>query len=708
MTDETTNKKNIISELQQRTKRLELIAQIGQRTTSILELNELFSQTVHLIHETFKYHSVCIFFVQGKNILLKAATLPSLHSLEGKLNITIGKEGITGWVAAKGAPLIVPDVSKETRYYYVEIEEMETKSEIAVPIKLKGEILGVLDAQSTKKNDFTQIDVYTLQTIADQLAISIENAQLYANAQRQIKKQSRAEKLIKESERRFRTLYENMAIGIYRTTPEGKVIAANPALCRMLGYKSYEKLSKRNLEKEGFEAGYNREYFKKLIERDGQIRGLESAWLKKDGTTLFIRESASPVYDEKGKIRYYDGSIEDMTESKLLEKRIQQTQKMEAIGQLTGGMAHDFNNILTVINGSAELALKKIKKEDSLYKHLWDILQSGKMATNLIQKLLAFSRRQLIKPLPLNINQVIQNLDKMMRRLISEDIQINKILTSDIPLIKADLGQVEQIFMNLIINSRDAIHAHDDPSAKKIITIETRSVEIDQSYQLSHPGSSTGPHVLISISDTGVGMNEHIRNRVFEPFFTTKAKDKGTGLGLSTVFGIVKQNNGSIYTYSEPGKGTTFDIFWPTVTGKEHLVRDNNHQRIKDLTGHESLLVIEDNQYVREFTCTALRSLGYRVIEAQDGNKALKMVQGKKMRFDLLISDLVMPGMGGIEVAQKIKEIVPTIKVLLTSGYAEDHVIFNNDEIELDFNFIHKPYSQAMLGKKIRVILDSD
>ncbi|MCK4944019.1 MAG: response regulator, partial [Candidatus Aminicenantes bacterium] len=193
----------------------------------------------------------------------------------------------------------------------------------------------------------------------------------------------------------------------------------------------------------------------------------------------------------------------------------------------------------------------------------------------------------------------------------------------------------------------------------------------------------------------------------FEPFFTTKAKDKGTGLGLSIVFGIVKQNNGSIYTYSEPGKGTTFKIHWPSIIGDESLVLDNNHKRVKDLTGHESLLVVEDNQNVREFTCAALRSLGYRVLEAQNGNKALKMVQEKEMRVNLLISDLVMPEMGGIEVAKKIKEIVPTIKVLFTSGYADNHVILNG-EIEPDFNFIHKPYSQKMLGEKIRAILDSD
>jgi CheY-like chemotaxis protein len=216
-----------------------------------------------------------------------------------------------------------------------------------------------------------------------------------------------------------------------------------------------------------------------------------------------------------------------------------------------------------------------------------------------------------------------------------------------------------------------------------------------------------GPHILISISDTGVGMNENIQNRVFEPFFTTKTKDKGTGLGLSTVFGIVKQNKGSIYTYSEPGKGTTFKIYWPSVKGDEYLVLDNNHQRVKTSRGYESLLVVEDDQDVREFTCTALRSLGYRVLEAQNGNNALKMVKEKEMRFDLLISDLVMPEMGGIEAAKKIKEIVPTIKVLLTSGYADNHVILNG-EIEPDFNFIPKPYSQKMLGEKIRAILDSD
>jgi two-component system cell cycle sensor histidine kinase/response regulator CckA len=427
---------------------------------------------------------------------------------------------------------------------------------------------------------------------------------------------------------------------------------------------------------------------------------------RKDGTLFPIFLSTAVVYDESKKPMAIVGVASELTEHRKVEEQLRQGQKMEAIGQLAGGIAHDFNNILTAINGYAELAILKMEPKNPLFKEITGILKAGKKAGTLVRQLLAFGRKQLIELKTLNINTLIRDLDKMLRRLIGEDIKVEMRLQKNIGIIKADPGQIEQILVNLVVNARDAINQKTELASAKKIIIETADRYLDEDFISRHPGSSSGEHVCISISDTGVGIDPAIKDKIFEPFFTTKDKIKGTGLGLSTVYGIVKQNNGSIYVYSEPGNGTTLKIYWPCVAPGAGVEVGKVEMKTVLHNGSESILFVEDNEEVRNFTLRALQQLGYIVSEASNGMEALNLLRNGHARMDLLISDVIMPEMGGKELADHVRAIWPEIKILFTSGYTDNHIV-HSGKLQAGVNFIHKPYSIESLSAKIREVLDN-
>lgn len=378
---------------------------------------------------------------------------------------------------------------------------------------------------------------------------------------------------------------------------------------------------------------------------------------------------------------------------------------MEAIGTLSGGIAHDFNNLLTVINGHAEIALMRIDDYNHLYKDLQAILQAGRRAEGLTRQLLAFGRKQEYESEVLDINEVITALEKMLRRLIGEDLSVEMVLSPDIPKIKADPGQIEQILLNLIVNARDAIRTKQDRGTKKVITVETHRVIVDKSHIADHPESRRGLHVMLSVSDSGTGMDAETKARIFEPFFTTKEKGKGTGLGLSTVYGIVKQNKGTVSVYSEKGHGTSFKIYWPSTTEQnEPLVVKKTPANT--LSGTETILFVEDEDAVRNFACHSLRRWGYSVYEATNGRTALELIKKRDLHINLLITDLIMPEMDGMELGEKIGELFPTVDILYASGYTSDHLM-NTDTLAEGVHFIRKPFSVQALAKKVREILDN-
>jgi CheY-like chemotaxis protein len=372
---------------------------------------------------------------------------------------------------------------------------------------------------------------------------------------------------------------------------------------------------------------------------------------------------------------------------------------MEAVGQLAGGIAHDFNNLLTVIKGYSQLSLLELKEGDPLKANIEEIQKASRRAADLTRQLLAFSRRQILDIKVLNLNTILQDLDRMLHRILGEDIELIYGLAEDLGKVKTDPGQIEQVIMNLAVNARDAM-----PSGGKLI-IETANVELDDTYGRFHIGVTPGHYVMVSVSDTGCGMSSEVKERIFEPFFTTKEKGKGTGLGLSTVYGIVKQSGGYIWVYSEPGCGTTFKIYVPRVEDESSDL-DHKEDTAHSLFGSETILLVEDEPSVRGLAVRVLREQGYTLLEASNGDEALRTVQEQKdKKISLLVTDVVMPQMGGKELSNRLKILQSDIKVLFISGYTDDAIV-HRGVLEPGTNFLQKPFSPAALAHKVRNVLD--
>jgi nitrogen-specific signal transduction histidine kinase/CheY-like chemotaxis protein len=380
-----------------------------------------------------------------------------------------------------------------------------------------------------------------------------------------------------------------------------------------------------------------------------------------------------------------------------LQEQLRQSQKIEAIGRLAGGIAHDFNNLLTIIQGNAQLSLTDLREEDPLRANIEEIKRASERAADLTKQLLAFSRKQIMEMQVLDLNLILQKLDKMLHRVLGEDIKLVTILTEGIGKVKVDPGQIEQVIINLAVNARDAM-----PDGGKL-TIETANVELDEEYAHTHIAVTPGRYVMVSVSDTGVGITPEVKDRVFEPFFTTKEKGKGTGLGLSTVYGIVKQSGGNIWIYSEPGEGTTLKIYLPQV---DEPLAELKEEVVGEVPrGNETVLIVEDEEVVRKLAIRVLKRQGYKILEAPDGGKAFLLCEVFKDSIHLILTDVVMPGMSGHKLVGRLKEIHPEMKVLYMSGYT-DNAILHHGVLEPGTNFIQKPFTVDGLARKVREVLD--
>ncbi|MGD9900842.1 MAG: PAS domain S-box protein, partial [Calditrichaceae bacterium] len=375
-----------------------------------------------------------------------------------------------------------------------------------------------------------------------------------------ITERKKMETALVESEKKYRAIFEESRDVIFISSPDGKILDVNPIGMEIFGYDSMEEFSGKDIRQDLYLNPDDRNKFLKKMGQDGYVNNYEILMKKKNGEPITVLATASVVRDDRGEVIGYRGVLRDVTENRQLERQLFQAQKMESIGMLAGGVAHDFNNILTVINGHAEMMMMKMDTKDAYHSDAVAVLKAGKRASNLTRQLLAFSRKQIIEPKIVDVNQIIGDLDKMLHRLIGEDVSVQCILSENMGYIKADQGQIEQIIINLVVNARDAINSRTDKASEKKITIETYGVNLDEPYAAKHLSGKAGLYVVIAISDTGSGMPDEIKEKIFEPFFTTKKKGEGTGLGLSTVYGIVKQNEGSVEVYSEVGKGTTFKI----------------------------------------------------------------------------------------------------------------------------------------------------
>jgi len=419
----------------------------------------------------------------------------------------------------------------------------------------------------------------------------------------------------------------------------------------------------------------------------------------KDGSYHWIHDEARLTRDTGGRPVEVFGSWVDITERKALEMQLLQAQKMEAVGLLAGGVAHDFNNVLTAIAGYAELLREDLPGDDARRGDLEEILRATDRAAALTRQLLAFSRRQVLAPRVLDLNTVVASVDNMLRRLIGADVALRTALASDLGAVRADPGQLEQVIMNLVVNARDAM-----PRGGKL-TIETANAELDESYALEHPAVVAGPFVMLAVSDSGVGMDAATQARIFEPFFTTKEKGKGTGLGLATVYGIVKQSGGNIWLYSEPGRGTTFKIYLPRVDQPLELPAPTPASR-ETPRGTETVLLVEDDEAVRTLARKMLASHGYTVLAAPSGADALELAASHAGPIHLLVTDVVLPGMSGRELAARFQSVRPGLKVLYTSGYT-DEAIVHHGVLDPGIAFLQKPFTSGALARKVRETLDS-
>src|SRR5216110_1072493 len=504
---------------------------------------------------------------------------------------------------------------------------------------------------------------------------------------------------LRTTEASFATLVEHAPVGIYRSSLEGRFLAVNAAVVRMLGYETAAQVLSLDMARDVYADAAERQ---RLVERDTysdrQYDNVEATWKRRDGRLLTVQLSVRAVRNAAGQVEYYETFVRDVTDQRRLQQQVLQSQKMEAVGRLAGGVAHDFNNLLTVITSYSDLLLEYLAPGDAKRDDLEQVRKAADGAAALTRQLLAFSRQQVVEPRVVSLNTVVEGLQKILRRVIGEDIEVTIALAPDLESVRADVGQLEQVLMNLVVNARDAM-----PTGGRL-TVETANVEHDPEYARDREAAAVRRFAMLAVTDTGCGMDEATKARIFEPFFTTKETGKGTGLGLATVYGIVQQSGGFIWVYSEPGRGTTFKVYLPRVDAAAEDAGASTAPA--DLPrGTETVLVAEDEAAVRAVTREVLERQGYVVLEAPHGAAALDIAAQHRGPIQLLVTDVVMPGLSGRQLADRLARLRPDTKVLYVSGYTDDAVV-RHGVLEAGIAYLQKPFTIDSLARKVREVLD--
>ena len=722
-------------------------------------------------------------------------------------------EGVAGWVARHREPVTLHGRVEDGRFAPLH-PRPEIRAAVSMPMVSGEKLIGVLNVNLTRgRHRFTLGQIKALSILTSTAASALENVRLHAE--------------VLEAEARYRSIFENSLVGLFRSTREGRLLAVNPAFAALFGYDSPEELlaAVTDIARQLYVDPERRETFIRTLETKGEIHGFEAQLYRKDGAVIWERVTARAVRDEGGSTLHYEGSIEDitdrvqaeahlrereaeyrllfesnphpmwvfddetlvflavneaavrhygysreeflgmtiegirpreevpllakhlaardrpeaersvhkgvwthrrkdgslirvrvsagtivfqgrkarlvlatdLTEREQLEAQLRQAQKMEAVGRLAGGVAHDFNNLLTTILGYSELLIQQRHEDAELVRELEEIRAAGERAAALTRQLLAFSRRQVLQPKVLDLNAVVTDFERMLRRLIGEDVELASRLDPRLGRVEADPGQLEQVIMNLAVNARDAM-----PQGGKL-TIETANVELSEAYAAERADVDPGPYVLLAISDTGTGMDEQTKSRLFEPFFTTKEAGKGTGLGLATAYGIVKQSGGHIAVYSELGRGTTFKVYLPRI---EAAVERSSEIETGPLPrGSETVLLVEDEVGVRALVRTLLEAQGYAVLEASGAEEALEIAGSHARPIDLILTDVVMPGSSGPGLRGELERSRPGTRFLFMSGYTDDAVV-RHGALESGLAFLQKPFTPEALARKVREVLD--
>ena len=508
----------------------------------------------------------------------------------------------------------------------------------------------------------------------------------------------RMKRQLREREEYFKSLIEQAMDIIAVLDADGAVRYASPSVLPLLGYGAEELVGQHIFDLvHPDDIGPALRVFAEGVAtgQGGRLLGLQVR--HKDGTYRSLEAIGRYLLDDPV-VRGVVINARDVTERRSLERQLLQAQKMEAVGRLAGGIAHDFNNVLTAIFGYADLLTEEFPAGSPARQDLEEIRKAATRASALTRQLLAFSRQQVLAPMVLSVNDLVDEVDKMLRRLVGEDVELRLILARDAGNVRADSGQLQQVIMNLVVNARDAM-----PTGGKLV-IETADAELTEQYAELHQAVIPGRYVMLAVSDTGVGMNAQTKARIFEPFFTTKEKGKGTGLGLSTVYGIVKQSGGYVWVYSEPGHGTTFKLYLPRVDAPAEPQAPP--RETATLTGTETILLAEDDEILRPLTKGLLARLGYTVLDAESAEQALAVAGARQGPIHLLVADVVMPGASGRELARRLAQSRPETRVLYVSGYTDDAIV-HHGMLEPGLKFLQKPFTPAVLARKVREVLDS-
>jgi two-component system, cell cycle sensor histidine kinase and response regulator CckA len=624
---------------------------------------------------------------------LRKATETSIYSspvpivaVDTNRRVTIwnrAAEEVFGWseqeLMGKPLPFIPPDEAEQAKRLHSRL--------------LAGETLTGIEVRRQKKDG----SLVTVSISANPLWDEHHKVKGIIGFLNDMTERKNAEEALRRAEEKYRSIFENAVEGIYQATLDGKYLSANPALARMLGFDSPQQLieSRDDIPQQEYINPHQRSNFIKAVHENGIVKNFEYEAYRQDGKKVWLTASARAVCDATGKIRYLEGTVQDITERRELEQQVRQMQKIEAIGRLAGGVAHDFNNILMAISSYTEL-LERKTTEDAPRRYVNEIANAVNRGSALTQGLLTFSRKQLTSPKILDLNELIARQMEMLKRLIPENIVLNFAPGSQIGNVRADPSQIEQAVMNLVINARDAM-----PSGGTVL-VETQRAQLDSEDLETSDSADLRDCVLLSVTDNGCGMDAETKSHLFEPFYTTKEQGKGTGLGLATVFGVVKQSSGHITVWSEPDNGTIFKIFLPRVN--EVPVPERLDEPVESATNGETILLVEDETAVREPAAEYLSQCGYKVLKAANGQQALDLVHKYNGRIDLLLTDIVMPKMSGVELSEKISSIHPETRVAFMSGYSRD--LLSNRELQPNCVLLKKPFQLKALGQCIRQVLD--
>jgi PAS domain S-box-containing protein len=685
--EQVTQRQQVEEALRRRNRELNLLNQVI--TTAIANPESILETTCRIVADTFETSQVTAALLDDKR---DRATVVAGYTAKGSSQrqtaetpatlehvIQVKRNPAIRYLLRQQKPLVINNDEPRLASLRGGLCQEGAVSALVAPLIHKGQVLGLLCLDDTHPRQFSSEEINVIESIAGQVAAALVRAKASLVQQR------------------LSMAIAQAAECVVITDARGYIVYVNPAFEHITGYSAGEALGQnpRILKSDRHDPAFYQNLWSTITA--GEVWHGRLINKKKDGALYTEEATISPLKDEQGKIINYVAVKRDITNELQLEEQYRQAQKMQAVGQLTAGVAHNFNNLLTAINGFAELSQARLPADHPLQSMLEAILRSGQNATDLVKQLMIFSRKQMVEPQIVDINAVVAKMEKLLRSIIGEHIALKTTLAAEVWPVKVDPAQFEQVIVNLAVNARDAM-----PNGG-CLTLETANIILDKEYVADHLGVTPGEYVLLAVSDNGLGMTETVKAHIFEPFFTTKETGKGTGLGLATVFGVVKQSGGHIWVYSELDQGTTFKIYLPRVRVAAKTVIQDDTAVLP--AGHETILLVEDNPGVQQVSVAMLREQGYTVLAADNGEQAQRLAQDYSESIDLLITDVVMPGDNGRVVAEKLRQHWPNLKCLFISGYT-DEVVERHGVLSPGEAFLSKPFTVPMLARKVREVLD--